>query len=95
MNNLIRKPAPAPTKPFESSTDDAVVAAPVNAEKKKVEGNVSIKVSPSTRATLNAVKDFKSAKNVDELINEMLQKELATFDAATQKAIEIIAKSKM
>lgn len=94
MNNLIRKPAPAPTKPFESSTDD-VVAVPTTTEKKKVEGNVSIKVSPSTRATLNAVKDFKSAKNVDELINEMLQKELATFDAATQKAIEIIAKSKM
>lgn len=94
MNNLIRKPAPAPTKPFESSTDD-VVAVPTTTEKKKVEGNVSIKVSPSTRATLNAVKDFKSLKNVDELINEMLQKELATFDDATQKAIEIIAKSKM
>lgn len=94
MNNLIRKPAPAPTKPFESSTDSVVVAAPTTSEKKKVEGNVSIKVSPSTRATLNAVKDFKSLKNVDELINEMLQKELAAFDDATQKAIEIIAKSK-
>ena len=94
MNNLIRKPAPAPTKPFESSTNDAAVAVPAATEKKKVEGNVSIKVSPSTRATLNAVKDFKSLKNVDELINEMLQKELAAFDDATQKAIEIIAKSK-
>lgn len=79
----------------ETATKKDVTPAIFVEEKKKVEGNVSIKVSPSTRATLNAVKDFKSAKNVDELINEMLQKELATFDAATQKAIEIIAKSKM
>lgn len=95
MAGLTRRPVSEDVFAETATKKDVTPATQIVEEKKKVEGNVSIKVSPSTRATLNAVKDFKSAKNVDELINEMLQKELATFDDATQKAIEIIAKSKM
>lgn len=77
-------------EPTQPSTE----ATPIKPEKKKVEGNVSLKVSPTTRAMLNAIKDFKSAKNMDELLSELVEKELQALEPEEKKAIEIIAKSK-